>query len=113
MIWNQKIGSLYEISADLYKGLTREHALEWIGQILADFDQILVLEHFELSLAVLSLQLNIPTDDLLYVAVNQQTARVDNKSLNDHRFGLKNSEKFSKKLTHSKNLQKVDFNYIG
>ena len=93
--------------------MTREHALEWIGQILADFDQILVLEHFELSLAVLSLQLNIPTDDLLYVAVNQQTARVDNKSLNDHRFGLKNSEKFSKKLTHSKNLQKVDFNYIG
>ena len=65
-------------------GLTRDHALEWIEQIMVDFDQIMILEHFELSLAVLSIQLNIPTDDLIYVAVNQQTATLDNSYLNQH-----------------------------
>ena len=93
------------ISADSVKGLTREHALEWIGQILAAFDQILILEHFELSLAVLSLQLNIPADDLLYVAVNQQTAKVDNKSLNDHRFGPEKFLNF-RYFSHAKTLKK-------
>merc|ERR1712147_5521 len=65
-------------------GLNRDHALEWIEQIMADFDQIMILEHLELSLAVLSLQLNIPTDDLIYVAVNQQTASVSNTNLDAH-----------------------------
>jgi len=65
-------------------GLNRDHALEWIEQILGDFDQIMILEHLELSLAVLSLQLNIPTDDLIYVAVNQQTGSVSNTNLDGH-----------------------------
>lgn len=62
-------------------GLSRPHALEWIKEIVGEFNNILILEHFELSLAVLSIELGIPPVDLVYVAVNQQNANLNSSNL--------------------------------
>jgi len=52
--------------------LTREEVLDWIQDIMAGFDLMMVLEYFDYSLAMISLQFCIPPEDLVYIAVNQR-----------------------------------------
>lgn len=54
------------------QGLTREEVLDWIQDIMAGFDLMMVLEYFDYSLAMISLQFCIPPEDLVYIAVNQR-----------------------------------------
>ena len=61
--------------------LSRDETIRWIESILTDFDTILILEHLELSLAVISVQLGIPTDDLVYHAVNIQSQKTNEKEV--------------------------------
>ena len=61
--------------------LSRDETIRWIETILTDFDTILILEHLELSLAVISVQLGIPTDDLVYHAVNIQSQKTNEKEV--------------------------------
>lgn len=61
--------------------LSRDETIRWIESILNDFDIILILEHLELSLALISIQLGIPTDDLVYHAVNIQSQKTNEKEL--------------------------------
>ena len=61
--------------------LSRDETIRWINSILNDFDIILILEHLELSLALISIQLGIPTDDLVYHAVNIQSQKTNEKEI--------------------------------
>merc|ERR1711990_749041 len=61
--------------------LSRDETIRWIESILNDFEIILILEHLELSLALISIQLGIPTDDLVYHAVNIQSQKTNEKEL--------------------------------
>jgi len=51
--------------------LTRDEVLIWFKQLLSQFDLFLITEDMDRSLAFAHLELGIPIDDLLNIAVNQ------------------------------------------
>ena len=46
--------------------------IKYVLGIMSQFDLMMVLEYFDYSLALISLQFCIPPEDLLYIAVNQR-----------------------------------------
>ena len=46
--------------------------INYVLGIMSQFDLMMVLEYFDYSLALISLQFCIPPEDLLYIAVNQR-----------------------------------------
>ena len=47
---------------------------------MAGFDLMMVLEYFDYSLAMISLQFCIPVEDLVYIAVNQRHETTENSA---------------------------------
>ena len=50
---------------------------------MGDFDLMMLLEYFDYSLALICLQFCIPTDDMIYIAVNQRRDHSDKAHLTD------------------------------
>ena len=64
--------ALFElISKSWDEHLTRDEVLVWFKQLLSQFDLFLITEDMDRSLAFAHLELGIPIDDLLNIAVNQ------------------------------------------
>ena len=47
--------------------------LKWMQQLESEFDLILIMEHYDVSLAVLVLKFCWKIEDVIYMKVNQQT----------------------------------------
>ena len=47
--------------------------LKWMQQLENEFDLILIMEHYDVSLAVLVLKFCWKIEDVIYMKVNQQT----------------------------------------
>ena len=47
--------------------------LKWMQQLESEFDLILIMEHYDISLAVLVLKFCWKIEDVIYMKVNEQT----------------------------------------